>query len=115
MRSKASLFLMEQLVMLLVFALAAALCLNVFTRSNEISLHTARRDEAVIVAQNAAEALKTTGDPETVLGLVDSGEFELKILEENSQIEGLQQAKIAVFYEEDELFALQVGWQEVGK
>ena len=55
MRSKASLFLMEQLIMVLVFALAAALCLQVFVRAEEISLESARRDEAVIVARNAAE------------------------------------------------------------
>ena len=37
MKSKASLLLMEQLVMVLVFALAAALCLQVFLRADQIS------------------------------------------------------------------------------
>ena len=36
MRSKAPLVMMEQMVMLLVFALAAALCLQAFVRSDEI-------------------------------------------------------------------------------
>ena len=62
MKSKATLVLMEQLVMLLVFALAAALCLNVFARADEISKQTARRDEAVLIAQNAAEILKSGTD-----------------------------------------------------
>lgn len=58
MRSKAPLALMEQLVMVLVFALAAALCVQVFVLSDKTSrLHQAR-DRAMIEAQNAAEALK---------------------------------------------------------
>ena len=113
MKSKASLFLMEQLVMVLVFALAAALCLGVFVRANEISSETARRDKAVIIAQNAAQMLKTTGDPELVRQRVDSGEFVLEIQNENSEISGLRQAKIIVFYKNREVFFLRTGWQEV--
>ena len=37
MRSKAPLLLMEQMVMLLVFALAAALCVQAFVKSDAIS------------------------------------------------------------------------------
>ena len=37
MRSKAPLLLMEQMVMLLVFALAAALCLQAFVKSDGLS------------------------------------------------------------------------------
>ena len=58
MRSKASLFLMEQLVMVLVFALAAALCLNAFVQAQRISDAAAWQDEAALTAQNAAELLK---------------------------------------------------------
>jgi len=115
MRSKASLFLMEQLVMLLVFALAAALCLNVFARSNEISLQTGRRDEAVIIAQNAAEVLKYTSDPDLAQKTADGTGFTLEIREENSGIDGLRQAKLVVFYENSEVFSLRTGWQEVGQ
>lgn len=58
MRSKAPLVLMEQLVMLLVFALAAALCVQAFALSERTSARNAARDRAVLEAQNAAEALK---------------------------------------------------------
>lgn len=58
MRSKAPLVLMEQLVMLLVFALAAALCVQAFALSDRTSIRNAARDRAVLEAQNAAEALK---------------------------------------------------------
>ena len=58
MKSKASLVLMEQLVMLLVFALAAALCLRMFVLSDRKSLDFEARDYAVLEVQNAAETVK---------------------------------------------------------
>lgn len=61
MKSKAPLALMEQLVMVLVFALAAALCVRGFVLSERISRRGEARDMAMIAAQNAAEALKGTG------------------------------------------------------
>ena len=58
MRSKAPLALMEQMVMVLVFALAAALCLQAFALADRISRQNAERDQAVVAAQNAAEQVK---------------------------------------------------------
>lgn len=58
MKSKAPLALMEQLVMLLVFALAAALCIQVFVLSSRMSQWCVARDRAVTEVQNAAEAVK---------------------------------------------------------
>ena len=115
MKSKASLFLMEKLVMVLVFALAAALCLQVFLRADQISRETARRDEAVILAQNGAELLKAGVAPETVEKELSSAAFVVQVREEKSQIPGLLQAEIAVFFEQEELFSLTVGHQEVGE
>lgn len=61
MKSHAPLALMEQLVMVLVFALAAALCVQTFALSSHISRTGAARDRAVIEAQNAAELCKAEG------------------------------------------------------
>lgn len=58
MRSKAPLVLMEQLLMVLVFALAAALCLQVFVLSAQTSEKNEERDRAVTLCQTAAETLK---------------------------------------------------------
>lgn len=58
-RSKTPLALMEQLVMVLVFALAAALCVQVFVLSDRTSRLGEARDRALLEAQNAAEALKS--------------------------------------------------------
>lgn len=59
MRSKAPLVLMEQLIMVLVFAIAAALCLRLFVTSGKLSQHYADTDMAVQVAQAEAERLKS--------------------------------------------------------
>ena len=61
MRSKAPLALMEQTVMILVFALAAALCLRVFVWSSQMSRHIEARDRAAVEAQCAAEIIKSEG------------------------------------------------------
>ena len=52
MKSKAPLLLMEQMVMLLVFALAAALCLQAFVRSEAMSRESEARDHAAVLCQS---------------------------------------------------------------
>lgn len=110
MKSRASLVLMEQLLMVLVFALTAAVCLQAFVKADEISAQTARQDAAVVMAQNAAELLKAGADPEEVL---ETGVYSLEILEEATDIPGFAQAQIQVCYEGEILFSLTTGWQEV--
>lgn len=61
MKSKAPLALMEQMVMLLVFALAAALCLQAFVKSDQISLRSQNRSNAALAAQNVAEVIRYNG------------------------------------------------------
>lgn len=58
MRNKAPLVLMEQTVMVLVFALAAAICVRAFALSDSISKTTAARDAAVLRSESAAEIYK---------------------------------------------------------
>ena len=68
MRSKAPLALMEQMIMLLVFALAAALCVQAFVKSDAISTGSEARDQAALAAQSAAETIKYIGgDTENAL------------------------------------------------
>ena len=82
-RSKAPLAMMEQMVMLLVFALAAALCLQAFVKSDEMSKGGEARDRAVTLCQNVAEVLRSNGgDPGEALRTVtgqclttDRGDF----------------------------------------
>jgi len=111
MKSKASLLLMEQLAMVLVFALAAALCLRIFVRADEISIQNGRQDRAVMIAQNAAELLKSGADEEDI---PQDEAYPMEIQMENSGVPGLAQARIAVYYDRDTepLFTMTTGWQE---
>ena len=61
MKSKAPLVMMEQIVMVLIFALAAALCLQTFVLSGRISQKTEAKNRALVEVQNVAEILKTGG------------------------------------------------------
>ena len=115
MKSKASLLLMEQLVMVLVFALAAALCLQVFLRADQISTETARRDQAMQLAQNGAELLKAGFGPEAVAEKLNTTDYAVQIREVDTQISGLRQAEITVIFKQDAVFCLNVGYQEVGR
>lgn len=58
MRNKSPLALMEMMIMVLVFALAAALCVQVFVASDIASEENANRDKAIVQAQTAAELVK---------------------------------------------------------
>lgn len=113
MKNKVSLQLMELLVMILVFSLAAALCLQVFARAVEISRETECRDQAVILARNAAELLKATaGDTEAAEHLSRDG-FRVTVKTKPARLPGLGEAEIQVFYEDQIVFCLDTGWQEV--
>ncbi len=61
MKGKGSLALMEQLVMLLVFALAAALCLQAFVKSDQMSKDSEAADHAMVLCQSVAETVKNKG------------------------------------------------------
>ena len=68
MKSKAPLVMMEQMVMILVFALAAALCLQAFVLSDSISQENQRRDQAALLCkalgygQTDAHPILTAGE-----------------------------------------------------
>lgn len=128
MKSKTPLVLMEQLVMVLVFALAAALCLRCFVSADRISGKNALRDEAVLAAQTAAEAMKGCGgDYEAAAKRLDgqwNGDIlavhgdglSLFVIPEDSGNDFLGRARVEVYTREDDelLFALTTAWQEVG-
>jgi hypothetical protein len=75
MKHKAPLAMIEQLVMLLVFALAAALCIQVFALAGRMSQREATRSGALLVAQNAAEMLKSTAGDYAEAAALYGGEW----------------------------------------
>lgn len=127
MKNRTSLVLMEQMVMVLVFALAAALCLGMFVKADQTSQETQFRDEAVLLAQNGAEVMKTcTGNLEEAARLlegtctenevlVESGGYTMVISLVDSDTPGLGQAEICVSMDGILVFTLRTGWQEVGE
>jgi len=125
MKNRAPLVLMEQLIMVLVFALAASMCLGIFLRADQTSRDNARRDEAAVLAQNWAEVLKSTagdlnaaaqilgGSPEEGRLVLESDGYFLEIHRLDSGVPGLGTAHIRVYWENTLIFELRTGWQEV--
>ena len=128
MKSKTPLALMEQLVMVLVFALAAALCVSYFVVSDRLSRRNALEDRALVSAQNTAETIKLChGDyeqaaaqldgiwAEGVLAVHTGEDFSVFVTPENSGDPLLGRARVEVFSNQDDakLLELTVAWQEV--
>lgn len=124
MKNKASLVLLEQLIMTLVFALAAAICLQIFVKADSVSLETARLGQAQVLAQNAAEAVKATQGDLTLAAAMLGGSAEDTVLTMESEdllltvsklpaTEGLGKADVTVTFEDATLLAITTGWQEV--
>lgn len=114
MKNRAVLSLMEQILMVLVFAVAAAICLRVFTVADRMSKDAASVDAAYLLAQNAAEEIKNTrGAP-----LAESGceREENGLLLKAEPVETgnrfLGGATVTVFDGEKILCELPVRWQK---
>lgn len=137
MKSRAPLVMMEQLVMVLVFALAAAVCVRIFALSDRLSLENETRDRAVTAVQNAAETLKACqgdyGAASNLLGgtwdgttwsiSYDSGwsplaeaakgTFRILAVPTDSGQELLGTAEVtASTWQGSEIYSLSVAWQE---
>lgn len=137
MKSKAPLILMEQMAMLLVFALAAALCLQAFVKSDSISSRARDRDKAVTLAQTVAETVRSMGgSPEQAIpaaaeklgypggqptleqsfdeawsAVEGEGAYRLEVQGTPTGVEGLNAALVRVWAEEDLLFSVEIAWQ----
>lgn len=144
MRRKVPLLLMEQSMMLLVFAFTCALCLRVFVSSDTVSRRAEAQDRAVLITQSATEAIRScSGDLEAAAQLLgvpcaaylDEGlPFEVHYGEDWTLSEtreyayclrawtledtpdGLGSAAVQVTetQEGETIFALQVSWQKEG-
>ena len=62
-RSRSTLFLMEQLIVITIFAVCAAVCVKIFTESFLMANKARDMNHALSVAKNAAESYKVYGDP----------------------------------------------------
>ncbi len=101
-KSKAPLNLMEQVVMILVFAFAAALCVQAFVVADSMSKEAYARDKAALICQTVAETVKSQrGNMEMSAKLLGGEETEQRIslyYDENWEGCNLEEAEyIAVF------------------
>lgn len=127
MKGRTSLSLMELVIMLLVFSLAAALTLRAFAAADRISGENEIRDEAVILAQTVGETVKHTAGPNEEAarllgGLWQGGTLTVTTAEGltasvtpiDSGTPLLGCALVEVFSPgEEPVFSLTVCWQEV--
>ena len=134
MRNKAFLPLMEQILMIAVFAIAAAVCLSAFAAGNRISRERSALDEAVLLAQNTCELMKhAEGDMEKAAELTggtwkgnelliyfdangdktdaDGAVYLVKACRSEPD-SGVGQAEVTVTAGETELYSVSVAWQE---
>lgn len=136
MRSKASLTLIEQVVMLLMLSVAAALCLRAFVWADTSSVAGAEQDRALLQAQSAAEILKgCRGDWEQAAKIAggnwngsvwqlcwdenwqettDDGTYILLVSPADGGLKYLSGAQVEVIKGEHVLASFMVNWQEVG-
>lgn len=123
MKDKTPLLLIEQLIMILIFALTAALCLRGFAYASSVSKQIQLREQAAILAQNTAEELKAAGTAQDTDAFYDTDlqpvtekadwSFHMQVSRETSGVPGLGQARIRVHdADAKELIVLTVGWQE---
>ncbi len=72
-RSSSSLFLVELIVAIGFFAVASAVCLQLFVRARLLSIEGSELSHATLAAQSAAEAFRTTdGSLDSVFGLLEA-------------------------------------------
>lgn len=127
MKSKSPLIMLEQLLMLLVFALAAALCLQAFVLADSLSKSTGHQDSAILEVQKAAETIKHCGGDMGKAAEMLGGQLNEKLLQVSSddciiyaekQDCGVALMGSARVWAEDEkgqeLLSVSVAWQSGG-
>lgn len=112
MKSKAPLMMIEQMVMLLVFALASVLCLQAFILSQELSGQSIARDRAVMEAQNAAEILKSGSEDTYFAEMKGQTDGQSRVITYDENWEPLDMAAVSG---EDASFVLTVSYTDSGQ
>ncbi|MDO5445754.1 MAG: hypothetical protein Q4F31_09075 [Eubacteriales bacterium] len=115
MKNKAVLSLIEQVIMVLVFAVAAAICLRVFMHADSISQDSSYTDSAFVMAQNTAEMIKNScGELLLEEGTYFLKENDLVLKAELSETDNqyLGAAEITVYREDEILCEIPVRWQK---
>ncbi|MBQ6789054.1 MAG: hypothetical protein IJO81_02570 [Clostridia bacterium] len=126
MKNRSFLPLMEILLTIAVFAIASVICLQGFTKANDISKRRSELDAAVLLAQDTCEVLKySRGDmdlaAELTEGKVTDGgmviyrdvngvRFTVKVTSDVSN-GGIGKANVTVSTSARDVYELNVAWQ----
>ena len=131
-RSKAPLALMEQIIMILVFALASAVCLQAFVYSNRLSEQGQLKELSASHAQTVIEYCKASGGDLDQVCAKLSGErtergLEVFFPEDNLRVslevtdapDYIERAAVSVWQGEDgdgeePVYSLEAAWQKEG-
>ena len=74
-RSRSTLFLMEQLIVIMFFSIFAAVCVNIFFESYKITAESKDKNGAVIIAESVSETFKATNGDAFETARVLEGDF----------------------------------------
>lgn len=72
--SKAGLFLIELIILILFFAIASGICVQLFVNAHLTSIRSSQLNRAVLAAQSAAEAYKADADLTALIGGSSDGD-----------------------------------------
>jgi len=136
MNRRSVLPMMELMIMVLVFAISAGICVRCFVHADQLSKQQENKTEAVLVAQNAAELLKSSsGDMERAadriggfcdgnswfipmnasweaIEAVEQAVFLLEVTRETEAALPLGTALLRVTAGDETLVEIRVAWQE---
>jgi len=73
-RSKSTLFLIEQLIVIAVFAICAAACISILTAAYFYTIDSRATDNAIVKAESMAETFKAVGTDFTAIADILGGE-----------------------------------------
>ena len=126
MKSKSSLALIECCIMLLVLALASALCLKSFLWADTRSRENILRDTALCQMQSAAETLKAHGSYESAakyhggtwdgsIWHIPGENYHIQVTPVSASRELLSGALVEAVYQQQVILSFCVYWQEVAE
>ena len=85
-RSKSTLFLIEQLIVVAVFAISAAACITILASAYFTSVETRDLRKAILVAENVAETFKATNGSTYSISIVLDGEDMIAIKSQGNEL-----------------------------
>ena len=101
-----SLFLMELIIAILVFAVASAVCLQIFVTSHQLSDRASKLNSAVNEASSIAEIVNASSSLSEAEDLVSGNYPDADV--DLSEEDGMLKADISIYSDSEEIYSLSV-------